>query len=215
MILSWKSIVVTTPLVAFGLYSAAISGAQAVKTGYDKGAEYLRERFAVEVPVTYERLVYGDQSLDELISQSSDEYQIPEDLIRAVMHVETRSENLTRFEAHVYSRTKEADEFERIMISSSHGPMQVMGFNAKTCGLRWQDLYIPKKNLSCGLKILRSCLDRAKGNNLERFRSALGCYNGDRETYPAKVLAAMGEILIDRTRLPEAEAKPVQTRSQK
>lgn len=142
-------------------------------------------------------------SVRELIKETAKKHGVPSEIVEAVIHVESGTSinpHRVRFEPKVFSGLKEVrgeTDIERRMRASSHGLMQVMGYNASLCGLKWPELYQPVLNLECGLKILKSCLERHKTSSVEQqYTKAFGCYNGDPVVYPAKVKAALADLVI-------------------
>lgn len=133
---------------------------------------------------------------EDLIIEISDFHKLDYTLIKAIVRVESGGiVTATRFEPAVYQRTAAKDDFERRAMATSHGLMQVMGFNAKSCGLEWFELYDARNNLTCGMKILKDCLNRHKND----VTKALGCYNGNLEVYPNKVKVALADIILKRS----------------
>ena len=95
---------------------------------------------------------------------------------------------------------KGADSATRMKFAS-HGLMQVMGFNAKKCGLDWPDLYSKSDNIRCGLTILKDNLHSIKPNGTpsERLRTALRMYNGSgtmAEQYADRIMGAIADKLL-------------------
>lgn len=134
------------------------------------------------------------KTLDQMIDAGAAEYGLDPNLIRAVVRVESSDGLfLNAFEPHVYNRTTgRMSDFERRALSSSHGVMHVMGFNAKKCGIEWWELYDAQKGLACGIAYLKDCMKRHKND----VTKALGCYNGDAEIYPKKVKIAYADISL-------------------
>lgn len=87
----------------------------------------------------------------------------------------------TRFEPHVYKQRSKIDshlpEIDRRAMASSHGPLQVMGYNAEFCGLNWRDLYDPFHGIECGLKHLKQWVKRHP-KDANRLFNGLASYNG-------------------------------------
>lgn len=170
-------------------------------------ANWILSKVSIEVPV--ERLIEIDpnqKAIGELIIEESERAGVPEIITRAMATVESGHKLnpfATRFEPSVYARIKADDDVTRRALASSHGILQVMGFHAaETCkGIvrHWSELYQAQKGLRCGLKILNDCLGRLKNitDASERFTKALGCYNGDADSYPRLVKLALADLVID------------------
>lgn len=134
---------------------------------------------------------------DELIDEISYAHRIDARIVRAIIRVESADgKALNRFEQATFNKRSDrnASQFDKWALSTSHGLMHVMGFNAKWCGLSWYELYNDKKNLTCGIALLKDCLDKKKGD----VTKALGCYNGDPVAYPVKVKVALADIELNK-----------------
>lgn len=107
-----------------------------------------------------------------------------------------------RYEPHLESRfaNQARTAEERRMLATSIGVMQVIpGFHIKTCGLSsYADLFDKRVNITCGLKVLKSCLDynAKEAKTSARFRRAFVCYNGD-EKYADAIFNHIGQIVLE------------------
>lgn len=150
----------------------------------------------VEVPVDPD-----DAPLDHIIEEAAERHELPPDLLRAVARQESSSgKYLYRFEPRVFARVK-GPEQERRALASSHGVLHVLGTTAReVCDLHWSRLYSPTVGIDCGARVLASCLKRAPSSlpYAQRITRALGCYNGDRVGYPARIKAQLADIVIER-----------------
>jgi len=185
-------------LMGVGTFTALNSATNFATEEYRHIKSRIRSHFAVEVPRYVDKVVYEEPETEQIIKDASERYGLPEILLQAVIDVESGGRNASRFEPRKYETDNKAQsEFERLMRNTSHGRMQVMGFNASTCGLTWQDLYQPSKGIDCGAKILRNCYQRSTGKTeAQKLTQALGCYNGDPVRYPEKVKAALIDRLV-------------------
>ena len=137
--------------------------------------------------------------LRALVQRIAHDEKIPPALVKAVIDVESswdESNSATKFEPHVA-------KVEGREGGTSYGAMQVMGYHAKkTCGLSsWAELVGRanlENNVRCGVKVLANCVawaakKQGTDDPIAVYDAALGCYNGDRETYPRKVWVALGK----------------------
>lgn len=180
------------------VYWAKIKYAEA--EGYISGVFRTVER--VEVPIDPE-----DTPTELIISEVSHDYGIDPIITTAIIVTESgwdMRHDRMRYEPHLLGRFKregwQSDEEHR-MFASSFGLMQVVyGIHRKDCRLEsWADLLNRRKNIECGLLVLQKCLDmhRDVERPAERLRRALGCYNGDRDNYPARVFSNLAQLAID------------------
>jgi len=127
------------------------------------------------------RLTY-QQRLDHAIKYHAAKEEVKESFIRAwVMRESSGLDNATRYEPHVAKQRETIDRYltpsQRSAMASSHGPLQVMGYNAKACGLRIADLYDPYKGIGCGIYHLKAWM-RLHPRDGERLLKGLANYNG-------------------------------------
>jgi soluble lytic murein transglycosylase-like protein len=121
----------------------------------------------------------------ELAERECYRWQLNPSLCRAVMHVESRGEQLA------------------ISPKGALGPMQVMQFHAvKTCGLKnAAELLDKEKNIACGVRILAGEMKHTNDNvvrALRRYNGGNFCeFNSCRETdaYVQSVLARLSRDL--------------------
>lgn len=143
--------------------------------------------------------------LEDIINRVAKTRKIPSIVLQTIIAKESGAgTHLYRFEPDVYNRlrtTSKLSDDETKMLASSHGAMQVMGFNAETrCGVHWSKLYDEFTGIDCGAKILREELDKAPGKNAgERLWQAFKRYNGSgprAENYADEALASLGKLFI-------------------
>lgn len=184
-------------LAIVGAWQGGKIASEAILAKYSEARAALVARFSrVEV-----KEVVRDaeaQPLTALIKSISHEQGINPIITWAIVERESNfNPAAIRFEDGMMP--KNADPQTR-MKYSSHGLMQVMGFNAAKCGLQWNELYDRAKNLRCGLSILRANLKSAKGKTpAERLRVALRMYNGRgpaAENYSDAVMGAIADALL-------------------
>lgn len=153
------------------------------------------------------------QTLDDMVQEVAENYDLPPLLLRAVVKHESNDvADAVREEKHHYKSEMVdkavkgypaymQDEMRK-MYSRSYGLGQVMGWHAPRFGLKWSDLLVPKTNLIVTAEVLSECRDRAKrdkhNNKQQVTRQMLGCFNGDLKAYPDKIYAALGEIVADK-----------------
>lgn len=128
-------------------------------------------------------------------------------IVEALIEQESaKRHDAIRFEEHVYRRISlEAPglpDDQRRMLASSHGLMQVMGHNARRmCSMSWADLYDRRKNIECGVTILKKNLTAHKTVKEPgaRLRLALRDYNGRgerAEAYADRVMGRIADMLL-------------------
>lgn len=122
------------------------------------------------------------EDLHQLIYRIAKEEDINPNLIWSMIKVESAGSQ-TRYEPRVAINRAMADinlkPEDRQAMASSHGLMQIMGYNASQCNLSWKDLYQPELNIRCGLKLLKGWIRASTGKNArERLYNALAKYNG-------------------------------------
>ena len=86
------------------------------------------------------------------------------------------------------------------LCASSHGLFQIMmSLHKDTCGVQtFSELYDPKINIPCGIKILKGCAEEWKhAPKWQKASKILECYNGSSE-YPPKVFAELGALIAER-----------------
>lgn len=145
-----------------------------------------------------------DLPVGEIIRRVSDEMGVNPVITKAIAMRESRLEpDAIRFEPKVFSRLKVGSEDQRRMLASSHGVMQIMGFNQDICGLKsWAELYDPAVNVRCALYILKKNAQEARSikNPAARLREALRRYNGSgehAENYADAVMANIADELLN------------------
>lgn len=75
---------------------------------------------------------------------------------------------------------QESGTAQNLSHAGAVGPLQVMPFNAKRCGLKPKELLEPEKNIMCGVQILAEDLAAEKMNvnrALQRYNGGPGCIN--------------------------------------
>lgn len=193
-----------------GFMLLCLTGAIVMTVANRSILDAVANHFRIEIPV--DRIVEvpidpNERDLQTIITDESSRAGVPGLITLAMAHVESSTslnQFATRFEPSTYTRIKADNDTTRRALASSHGLLQVMGWHASTTckGIvrHWSELYQPVKNLRCGLKILNDCLGKfAKITDpSERVTKALGCYNGDGDTYPQLVKRALADLVIDR-----------------
>lgn len=124
-------------------------------------------------------------SISQLILEIPPKYGISPMIFESMIEQESRGK--LRAIKSEYDKPKQrrraerysSDKAEVKMLASSHGPAQVMGYNAAARGLDWRELYKPAVNIEVASAILGSCLLKHKGKKpYQKLRQALICYNG-------------------------------------
>lgn len=136
---------------------------------------------AKPLELTLPRLTY-QQKLDQAIKYHAQREEVKESFLRAwIMRESSGLDNATRYEPHVAKQRETIDKHlspaTRQAMASSHGPLQVMGYNAKGCGLRIADLYDPYKGIGCGIYHLKAWM-RLHPKDGQRLLKGLANYNG-------------------------------------
>lgn len=148
-------------------------------------------------------------SQDELIVTMAASYQLPKDLVRAMVLHESAGgiTHAVRYEPDFYERYLKGKtpnfrpehcswETERVGRATSWGLMQIMGETARVIGFRgwFPELCVPAAGLEWGCRCLRRLADRylAEGG----WPTVMRAYNGGpgnkdnmASTYPGKILA--------------------------
>lgn len=179
-------------------------------TGYvkekvlDLYAEGIRKVTKVEVVREY--VSTSEVPMTTLLSKVAREHKIPEVALKALyMQESAGGAFLYRFEPEVYGRLKQKlkeDDNEVRMLASSHGALQVMGFNAENeCGVHWSKLYDSMVGLECGAKILKNKLEKHEKEKdvSKKVWLAMRDYNGAGEAaerHADKVMAWVGKLLL-------------------
>lgn len=162
-------------------------------------------RYLTRVEIVREFVQPVDLPPEQLITKYAQELRVPRIVGLILFQKESGDgENVYRFEPKVYERIKarsrESDSEIR-MLASSHGPLQVMGFNAEPrCGIHWSKLYGPQ-GIWCGLKIMRENLNAHKNTRDigERAWLAFRDYNGsgpDAERYADHAMSIAGRLML-------------------
>lgn len=172
--------------------------------------EEARQR-VTRVEVIRELVPATHAPLSELIGRAAKAHGLHPVVLEAIVKAESAGGGtrwLYRFEPRVFAAREKVDrnrsEDERRMLASSHGAMQVMGYNAEArCGVHWSKLYDPAVGIECGAKILAENLARHVGTKApeERLWLALRDYNGSgpmAEAYADRTMGALGKRLFAR-----------------
>lgn len=154
-------------------------------------------REVVEVP-------RQERDLKTLIKEVPPQYGVPPLLAAAIVQKESGGRrDAIRFEPGQMERAKKVvgnvSQDQLRQYASSHCAFQVMGYHAPKYGLSWADLYNPETCAEVAMTILSDCIKRhASKDKFEKFRHALGCYNGSM-AYADDVMGKLGEMLIEET----------------
>lgn len=149
----------------------------------------------------------NSKPVSQIIKDASVLYKIPPLVILAMVHQESGEElrpDRVRYEPRLQKRFKCSQfetEIECKFRASSFGLMQIIyGFHKQFCGLEsYSDLLDPQKNIYCGTKLLRSCLDKRSGSVSQKFRACLSEYNGDDSgEYANQVLSRLALLEVEK-----------------
>lgn len=142
---------------------------------------------------------------EQLIGKYAKDLRVPKIIGLILLDKESGGgSQVYRFEPKVFERIKGrkgVSESESRMLASSHGVLQVMGFNAQPrCGIHWSKLYGPE-GVFCGLKIMRENLTQHKAvkDIGQRVWLAFRDYNGsgpDAERYADHAMTIAGRIML-------------------
>lgn len=165
------------------------------------------ERFQ-SVKIVREYLPQESKPLSRIVKEASERHGVSSLLLLALMHQESGKQLRTdrmRYEPHLQGRFKCAawmNDAECKSYATSWGLTQVVyGFWKERCGLEsYSDLLNPEVNVNCGASILGECLKRQGGlGKVERYKTCLGQYNGDRTgKYAGEVLQHLTELVIEK-----------------
>lgn len=179
------------------LYNKALVKADQVK-------EYLLDKIT-RVEVVREYVQPTELSTEEMIDRISLVMGVNPTITKAIARQESgknyRADAL-KFEPHLESRFAKmaSGTEERRMLATSIGVMQVIpGFHLKTCELSsYADLFDRRINITCGLTVLKKCLEYHEGvqSQAQRFRLAFKCYNGG-DTYADSIFNHIGQIVLE------------------
>lgn len=146
---------------------------------------------------------YSFEQLREIVDAEARAQNVPTILAEAVvMHESGWQVDATKFEVNYLNHRTCAGishPDRKRLCASSHGLFQVMfSIHKANCDLStFSQLYDPKINARCGVKILRQCADRWQtAPRWQRVSKTLECFNGSPE-YPPRVLAALGAIVAE------------------
>lgn len=121
------------------------------------------------------------RDLETMIARAEQEYEVPAEVIKAVITVESGWKNSAiRYEPHL---RKGADTAQNRMDASSHGLMQVIPLFWKgdgPCPEEWSELYQPMTNIRCGTYVLSEAMKRT-----DNIRDAIKIYNCGKADCPA------------------------------
>jgi soluble lytic murein transglycosylase-like protein len=113
------------------------------------------------------------RDLEAMIDRAEMEYEVPAEVIKAVIAVESGWKNSAiRYEPHL---RKGADTAENRVHASSHGLMQVIPMFWKgegPCPEEWSELYQPMTNIRCGTYVLSEAMKKT-----DNLRDAIKIYN--------------------------------------
>jgi hypothetical protein len=160
------------------IYSLSIYGGyRAITETYKLSCEFVKAKKAL--------------TIDEVAEIEGINQEVNPQLIKTVIRYENRKGKDWKL------RNLSEIPTDNISNAGAIGLMQVMPKNAKFCGLKPQDLFIPAKNIYCGTKLLKDNLVRQKNAT-----TAIAEYNGGKngnnkstETidYKREVLLAFAE----------------------
>lgn len=145
--------------------------------------------------------------LSKLINELAKEQHINPIILKAIIEKESGGRwDRIRFEPHLlkgFKKEKNMTEAEHQMFATSIGLMQVVyGIHRHHCGLSsYSELFDREKNLRCGIRVLKECLDRNKGSGGASMvlRKALGCYNGDKSgAYADSVMQVLADMMVEK-----------------
>lgn len=134
-------------------------------------------------------------SVDGLIQKYSKDikpyYHEPVRLLRAIIEKESSGKNLARkSEAQFIQKYKDKD------MGSSHGLMQIMGFNARALRVTIPELYDSETNIQVGTHILVGCLQKETRQGVTNLTRALACYNqGPEKQYNKQALKYAAAVI--------------------
>jgi len=164
-------------------------------------SESITRREVIEVPVERQ-----SETTDAMIKRLAFHHKVPPLMVKAIVLHESGPQmrpDRVRHEPHLLKRfRKEAgmNDIEHQMLASSFGLMQVLfGLHREACGLKsFADLLDREKNLHCGLEVLSRCLKRQTGTQSEKWKGALGCFNGDQTgRYAEQIMSTFGELSLN------------------
>lgn len=197
-------------IFCFGFYHLSLDTKDYSVQKYAEIKKKIREKFTV-----VEYMVVTDEldgpSLHNIISRISKEYKISPIITKAIIKKESNFKNdAIRFEqtwknqyASKISRIPGENDHTYDMNFYSIGLMQIgYGLHKTFCGLNsYTDLFKPEINISCGLKIIRSCLERSNiSSQGQKIKQCIKQYNGGgerAETYSIDILSDIATELLN------------------
>lgn len=193
--------------LGYGLHRGGVVAIEQAQAGLSAARAIISERFS-EVKIVREYLPQEQKPLGQIVKEAAKRHGVSSLLLTALITQES-GQNLRadrmRYEPHLHGRFKcpaWANDAECKAYATSWGLSQVVyGFWKEHCGLTsYSDLLDPEVNLNCGASILGECLKRNdKMKKIERYRTCLGQYNGDRTgKYSNEVLGHLTDIVIER-----------------
>lgn len=193
--------------LGYGLNRGGVAAIEQAQAGLSRARAAIAERFQ-SVKVVREYLPQEQKSIAEIVREASERHGVSSLLLVALMHQESGKQlrpDRMRFEPHLHGRFKCAawmNDAECKSYATSWGLTQVVyGFWREHCGLEsYSDLLNPEININCGASILGECLKRQGGlGKVERYKTCLGQYNGDRTgKYAGEVLQHLTELVIEK-----------------
>lgn len=147
-------------------------------------------------------MVTGD--ITSLAEAAAKKHNLPPRLVRAIVTVESAGKTgATRYEPaffNRYIRQQNLPEAEGKGRATSWGLMQIMGETARTLGFAgaFTSLLTPAIGLEWGCRYLSRLRDRYACESWEcicrAYNGGPGNRHNEKNTYPAKVLAALGGV---------------------